>query len=338
MATDYYTHGSTPSTGSPGSSSVMRAEFDLIEAGFAKLPSLSGNGGKVLLVNPGGSAVTLTTGTLALAGPFITSGGHSITLTSTGATNVTLPTTGTLVTRTGTETLTNKTITSPVLSGTATGTYTLTAPVLSGTVTGTYTLGGTASLSGTVTGTYTLGGSPTIASPALSGTVTGTYTLAGSPTLSNVQSIALGGSGFIDFPATGFGTPETTALDVYEVGEWTPSIGGTATYTARLGRYVRLGKFVFVYGYIHVNTRGTGSQTTVDGLPFFTKNEVTAPILSIGDVTSLALSVVSIVGKFGLGGSAFLLYSRTAAATQDLINNVIGNGTKFSFSGWYEVD
>lgn len=39
-------------------------------------------------------------------------------------------------------------------------------------------------LSGTVTGTYTLGGTPTISSPALSGTVTGTYTLGGSPTIS----------------------------------------------------------------------------------------------------------------------------------------------------------
>lgn len=76
-------------------------------------------------------------------------------------------------TLTGTETLTNKT---------------LTAPVLSGTVTGTYTLGGTPTitapaLSGTVTGTYTLGGTPTISAPVLSGTVTGTYTLGGTPTI-----------------------------------------------------------------------------------------------------------------------------------------------------------
>jgi len=66
----------------------------------------------------------------------------------------------TLIGANTTDTLTNKTLTSAVLSGTATGTYTLagtptiTAPVLSGTATGTYTLGGTPSLAATaLTGT-----------------------------------------------------------------------------------------------------------------------------------------------------------------------------------------
>lgn len=54
--------------------------------------------------------------TLTLAGALITSGANSLTLTTTGATNVTLPTTGTLSTLAGSETLTNKTLTSPVIA------------------------------------------------------------------------------------------------------------------------------------------------------------------------------------------------------------------------------
>lgn len=51
--------------------------------------------------------------TLNLAGNLVTSGANSLTFTTTGATNVTLPTTGTLATLAGTETFTNKTLTSP---------------------------------------------------------------------------------------------------------------------------------------------------------------------------------------------------------------------------------
>jgi len=117
-----------------------------------------------------------------------------------GSNTLTLPViTDTITTLNSTQTLANKTLTAPVLSGTATGTYTLggtptissptiSAPVLSGTTTGTYTLGGIPTisspvLSGTATGTYTLGGTPTISSPVLSGTATGTYTLGGTPSL-----------------------------------------------------------------------------------------------------------------------------------------------------------
>jgi hypothetical protein len=52
-------------------------------------------------------------GNINIANAFITAGNFSLTLTQTGATNVTLPTTGTLATLAGTETFTNKTFTNP---------------------------------------------------------------------------------------------------------------------------------------------------------------------------------------------------------------------------------
>ncbi len=71
--------------------------------------------------------------TLTLGGNFITSGASSITLTSTGATNVTLPTTGTLATLAGSETLTNKTLTTPIIS-TISNTGTITFPTATDTL------------------------------------------------------------------------------------------------------------------------------------------------------------------------------------------------------------
>jgi len=83
-----------------------------------------------------------------------------------------------IVSATTAQTMTNKTLTSPAIS----------APVLSGTATGTYTLAGTPTitapaisapvLSGSATGTYTLAGTPTITSPTISGALlTGTSTI-----------------------------------------------------------------------------------------------------------------------------------------------------------------
>ena len=132
-ANDFYTHGSFPATGSSATSATMRAELDLISAGFDKLPALTSNGSKAVVVNSGGTALTVTTGTLTLSGnlnlaaAFTTSGAYSITLTATAATSITLPTTGTLATLAGTETLTNKTLTAPIISTISnTGTLTLT--------------------------------------------------------------------------------------------------------------------------------------------------------------------------------------------------------------------
>lgn len=113
----------------------------------------SGTTGKLLLdskvvITPPATGATLT---LSNNSSLITSGGHSITFTSTGATNVTLPTTGTLVTLAGSETLTNKTLTSPVMTTPTLGVAAATSINFGGTALANY-------LEGTFTPTVTLVG------------------------------------------------------------------------------------------------------------------------------------------------------------------------------------
>jgi hypothetical protein len=66
-------------------------------------------------VNNGSKTITIG-GNISTANSFTTSGNFALTLTQTAATNVTLPTTGTLATLAGSETFTNKTITGAIIS------------------------------------------------------------------------------------------------------------------------------------------------------------------------------------------------------------------------------
>jgi hypothetical protein len=57
MTNSFYNKTGIPATSAPGLSQDIRAEFAAVEAGFNKLPTLSGNAGKSLIVNAGGNAV-----------------------------------------------------------------------------------------------------------------------------------------------------------------------------------------------------------------------------------------------------------------------------------------
>jgi hypothetical protein len=67
MPNSYYNHSIYPTPNAPGSSAALRAELDLITAGFSLLPTLSGNGYKVAMVNAGGTALIASSALQSLA-------------------------------------------------------------------------------------------------------------------------------------------------------------------------------------------------------------------------------------------------------------------------------
>ncbi len=67
MPNSFYNHSTYPTPNAPGSSANMRAELDLITAGFNKLPTLSGNGYKVAMVNAAGTALVASSALQQLA-------------------------------------------------------------------------------------------------------------------------------------------------------------------------------------------------------------------------------------------------------------------------------
>ena len=174
MTNPFYNPSGTPGTGTIGSSAAVRAEFDLIADGFDLLPpTLTAN--KAVIINSAGTGMTVTTGSLALAGNFTTTGAFNTTLVAGATVSITLPIVSglTLATLTGTETLTNKTltsptITSPTISGTTTmGALIATTGAFSSTVSMTALTATTGAFSGAITGASYTGG-------AIGGT-TGTF-------------------------------------------------------------------------------------------------------------------------------------------------------------------
>ena len=73
------------------------------------------------------------------------------------------------------------------------------------------------------------------------------------------------GSGGIQF---GGDTADANALDDYEEGTWTPTIGGTATYNIQWGYYIKVGKLVQCWGGLRPSSMGTGNARVIQGLPF----------------------------------------------------------------------
>lgn len=65
-ATEYYDSTGTPATSSDMNSAPIRAEFDLIQTGFGKLPDMSGNGSLPVFINSGGTALETLSASAAL--------------------------------------------------------------------------------------------------------------------------------------------------------------------------------------------------------------------------------------------------------------------------------
>lgn len=150
------------------------------------------------------------------------------------------------VTRTSTQTLTNKTLTAPVIS-TISNTGTLTLPTSTDTLVGRAT-----------TDTLT---NKTLTSPVL----TGPQVTSGGIIMTNG---AVAGS---------------TTLDWYEEGTFTPTVigaspAGSGTYTTQVGLYTRIGRICYFSIHLVWTAHTGGGGMFIGGLPFTSTASLRTPI------------------------------------------------------------
>lgn len=149
-----------------------------------------------------------------------------------------------------------------------------------------------------------------------------------------------GGVG-ITFPATQSASSDANTLDDYEEGTWTPSVGGTATYNAQNGSYIKIGQLVYVFCYLNINVIGTGSTTTVSGLPFNVRSSA-ADRNQAGSINYFNGLATSVVGLFcqPISSSTTVNFPGLTASSNSVVNpvTVFQGGTQIYFSATYQTN
>ncbi len=164
--------------------------------------------------------LTLATKTITLGGNFATSGAYNATLTLTDATNVTLPTTGTLATLAGSETLSNKTLTTPNI-GAATGT--------SVALTGAISTDSTTNATSTTTGSIQTDGGIGVAKDVyVGGSVIAVNTPGHNLLHNGAMQIHQRGTSTASITTSGYFTADRWDLSMSSLGTWTNSIENDA--------------------------------------------------------------------------------------------------------------
>lgn len=126
----------------------------------------------------------------------------------------------------------------------------------------------------------------------------------------------------------------TGSLTTYEEGTWIPSIGGSATYTQRVGTYVKVGKMVTVSCYLFINAVGTGDVNTVSGLPF---TVAVGGQGAVGWFNGIATSVVFLVADATAGATTVEMRSATAAQASIGASAIFANSAEVKFTLSYFV-
>ena len=134
-------------------------------------------------------------------------------------------------------------------------------------------------------------------------------------------------NGNYQFPAVQVPSADANTLDDYEEGTWTPSLGGTATYTSRTGTYTKIGRKVTLIMEMTVNAIGTGSTGVITGAPF---TAATTTAGTIGFFTGIASNLTW--AACYIQTTSITITGLTAAAATTPTAVFFGSGTQVHLS------
>jgi hypothetical protein len=188
------------------------------------------------------------------------------------------------------------------------------------------------SIAGTANQVSVANGDGVSANPTIS--LPSAITLPGSLTMGGL--LDTGSTGQIAFPATQNASAGANTLDDYEEGTWTPTLGGTATYSTQAGIYTKIGRMVFISGQLSVTSIGTGQTAIVPGLPFTSSSAVGETPISVAVFTS-STPIVSAAAMVDSSSTNITIRSRGSSSQSDGFNAIFANATSSAFAGCYHV-
>lgn len=153
---------------------------------------------------------------------------------------------------------------------------------------------------------------------------------------SDITFLGTAPGGTANQPQTFITGSQTVILDGI-TGQWTPTVGGSATYTLQQGWYTVNGHSVIFGGRLTINAIGTGSQTTVTGLPF-TSSATQQGTGTVPFFSGLATSITTLGLTVAPSNAGFTLRSLAAAGTSTANNNVLTSATDIIFGGSYPLN
>jgi prefoldin subunit 5 len=141
------------------------------------------------------------------------------------------------------------------------------------------------------------------------------------------------------------GTGSANYLEDYEEGTFTPSISFSGddvgiTYTARGGKYIKVGDMVTVWIYIYLGNKGSSTgQVRIHGLPFATGSTHTPCFSPMGDRGYLDTGGRGVSVYVFRNTGYFPLYSGGFNGTPNasVTNSAVGNNTEFDVVVSYPV-
>ena len=103
-----------------------------------------------------------------------------------------------------------------------------------------------------------------------------------SPTIANGLTLTDGDISFASGHGINFASDTNASgssdeiLTDYEHGTWVPAVGGSTTYNSQVGRYVKVGDFVYLWFYLEINAHdgSYGANFSITGCPFTTNSSM----------------------------------------------------------------